>query len=585
MPENNEVAGWLSLRLFMTALLGVPLLFSLAMYIERRWGRSSRSSLACLVGFLPMGVYFFTLPDSVDHVSNALWIRFFALLAGFHFLAAFAPFLGRFQTNAQSNGFWHYNKTLFLRYCLAALFAGVLYIGLSIAFVAIEYLFKTKMPWNFYFDMWLIFAGLVHPLIFLSGIPPDFYDFETCRALPRGFRIFSLYILLPLVILYLLILYGYAARIGLQAEWPKGGVAALISGFGVFSIFTLLFLSPYEKQSELAWLARLRRILVLLILPLIFLLFGAVYQRVSTYGLTESRYYLIVLGTWLFAVCVYFSRRALPQIKYVPVSLCVIALLSAFGPWSAPSLSFAQQKKRLEAVLTRHGLLIQNKFQKAKDKLDFDDLKTISASLDYIKDTHGLEKLYWSQEELKGFATKYSDRIDVAKLMNDYGLQYVSRWDKVDNGKKNYDFSFAKYDALEVAPQLYVVNLHSYSYQENAPIVLGDSGYSLQYGMTQVGDSKGIENLYLFHGADLVVTISLKQIVLQIIKKQPLEDSSNSLRSYRTINVPVEQQHHVFSWMHGSFDITFQSIDAEVDSSIAEGVLIRNLRADVVIKL
>jgi hypothetical protein len=64
--------------------------------------------------------------------------------------------------------------------------------------------------------------------LFLAGFPRDFSNPATISDYPQGLKIMTQYVLLPLVTLYLLILYAYLAKVIFTAHWPSGWVAYLV---------------------------------------------------------------------------------------------------------------------------------------------------------------------------------------------------------------------------------------------------------------------------------------------------------------------------------------------------------------------
>ena len=71
-------------------------------------------------------------------------------------------------------------------------------------------------------------------------MPTNFDNLEEIDEYPFGLKVFSQYILLPLLLLYLVILYLYGAKIILLWDWPKGVVSWLIIAVAVLGIFALI---------------------------------------------------------------------------------------------------------------------------------------------------------------------------------------------------------------------------------------------------------------------------------------------------------------------------------------------------------
>jgi hypothetical protein len=94
-----------------------------------------------------------------------------------------------------------------------------------------------------------------------------------------------------------------------------------------------------------------------LLAPLIALLFVAIFKRVNTYGITEERYFVILLACWLAFISLYMIVTGGNKIRMIPVSLCIIAFLSSFGPWGAFNISRNSQVKELTTLLDSNHVL------------------------------------------------------------------------------------------------------------------------------------------------------------------------------------------------------------------------------------
>ena len=60
------------------------------------------------------------------------------------------------------------------------------------------------------------------------------------------------------------------------------------------------------------------------ILPILLMMFLSIGQRINQYGITEKRYYIPVLGLWVFAVMLYFSIIKSSKNTIIPISLSIV---------------------------------------------------------------------------------------------------------------------------------------------------------------------------------------------------------------------------------------------------------------------
>ena len=292
------------INLMLCAALGIPLFFCVTVFSEKlNFSFKIKTLLSLIATLILVGIYF-SLPNSDESFNTTLpYIRYAIYNITIHLLVAFAPFI----LKKEINGFWQYNKVLFIRFLTSVLYSGFLYVGIVLALVSLNLLFDVKIRDQFYFEFWVIIAGLFNTWFFTAGMPKSLTNLDNNYEYPAGLKIFSQYILLPLLMLYLLILYGYGIKIFAVWDWPKGIVSYLIVCVAILGILNFLLIYPYSKQKENKWIASFSRAYYFILLPLIIMLFIAINMRIGDYGITINRYIILLLGCWLTLVAIYFA--------------------------------------------------------------------------------------------------------------------------------------------------------------------------------------------------------------------------------------------------------------------------------------
>ena len=415
--------GSVLFNILFASILGLPLLLALALVAERRGWPKSRALGVQVIGVLLLVAYAFSVPSNILCAPLIHIHRLLMLTLALCLLVATAPF----AASRQLNGFWQYNKTLLLRILLAALFSVILYAGLAIALAAVDQLFGVDVPKKYYGELGLLILGIFATWFFLAGVPDNLDELEALADYPRVLNVFGQYILSPLILVYLVILYAYLAKITIEWSWPQGWVSGLIFGFASTGISAYLLLYPIRESVEDRWIQVAARWFWIVMVPLIVVLLLAIWRRVSEYGITESRYFAFGLGVWLTAMVVYFLASKTKSIKVIPSSICVFALLTSFGPWGVFQISERSQAGRLQGLLTRHHLLANGKVQKAQGEVPAADAAQISSIVRYLHEFHGYEQIQpWFGESLKrdsaGMGLIDQDPALVVKAM---GVEYV----------------------------------------------------------------------------------------------------------------------------------------------------------------
>ncbi len=432
-------------RILGTAALGIPLLFALDLYAERRQASlGDRVFLWAGAGAVlgAFGVAWFGWSSSVA------FGRYVQLSTGIHLLVAFLPFVGI----DQPRGFWNYNRGLLYRFLTSAIYTSVLYIGLAVALLAIENLFGIDVREETYFRLWMLIAFVFNTWFFLAGIPDDLDRLEEELQYPRELKTFAQYLLIPIVVVYLVILTTYLGKVVITTDWPSGWIGYLVSSVAALGIFSLLLVHPIAERTENNWIGSFARVFYFALFPSIVMLWLAIWQRVEQYGITERRYFMIVLSIWLASIAVYYAFTRSRNIRIIPVTLAVLAFITFGGPWSAYSISQASQVGRLETLLRQHEILQDGTLQPVLSMPPFADRREISAIVRYLTETHGTSRIDgW-------FGGRLAEIDTIAKgtepsraygrpqlIVESMGLTYVDRY---ASGDEEYFSFYADRDSV-----------------------------------------------------------------------------------------------------------------------------------------
>jgi len=457
-------------RLLAAATLGLPLLTAATLLGERWRSAAARIGLAVVALALLAAV----------HLSWNGWteriraIRYVQLSATFHLLVAFLPFAGRGRPRA----FWQYNRVLFTRMVVAAVSSGTLFLGLALALAALNKLFGVDLPHTAYFRLWALCGFVFTTWFFLGGVPADLDALEDSGEYPAILRVFAQYTLVPLVTVYLVILTLYFCKVVVSWDWPSGWIGYLVSGVAVAGIFALLLVQPLAERSDQQWIAGFARAFWLGMLPAVAMLWLAVYQRIHQYGVTEARYFLLVLSVWLGAVAVWYGATRSRRIQVIPTSLCLLGALSFAGPWGAYAVSRRSQVARVRELLAAHGVLAGGRVRRAAADFPPADRKALSGAVRYLAETHGSRALApllgdsFTAKVVVPAERSQSDPDERARaIVNALGVGYVNRWEAPAASGAWFSFSAAAEDAIPVAGYDYMLRIRN----DTAPPAVRDT--------------------------------------------------------------------------------------------------------------
>lgn len=475
-------------NVLITSVLGFLLFLALRFYSERE---KSKTAVLQLLALAFLVVYYLLLPDHYQGNEFEHVLR--SILYGIAFFMAitFSPFLKQ----KELNGFWQHNRYLFTRVFFTGLYTGTLYLGLVLALFSLESLFDVSVQSEFYFQLWIAIVGLVSTSFFLSGIPADLSSLEKLSDYPKGIRVFSQYILLPLLALYFVILYSYTGKILITGIWPEGIISTLIIVFSFLAVFTHFLLHPLSGNKSYLWVGRFAKWIYVFILPMIAILFWAITIRISEYGLTEKRYYVIAIGIWLLLTSFYFIFSRKKSLKFIPISIFTISLLTSFGPWGALDLSKTNQLGRLEALLSSNGLLSSEGITSSDLVVADEDQRSIQNILYYLSSYHGLSVLSPWFENLDAISLDCKTQVscimtDILGLENQsysyYDADYLNLY--LNDKELLRDLDISAYNRL-------IPELNYYAYSNDLEIKNGQLEIELEDGIVQVDLSGWLESL------------------------------------------------------------------------------------------
>lgn len=423
---SDEIIG----KLMVVSLFSSVALTSMKLFGESEdWSTFKQAGGAIVVILIIVGFVW----EIVGLTSEETY-AFFSLAIGLSLL--FAPYSRR---NSDASSVWYFNYQTGVAVFFGGIAALILGAGISLSLLSIGYLFEMDIPSEAYGDVWLLSGSILFPIYVLSNISEQFdFEEEGCEF-PWGVRFITNYLLTPMMITYMVILYAYFFKIVAQWELPRGNLGWMICTFGSIGIATKLLAYPIRNTGTQLLQLFDRYYYHALIVP-IFLLAIAIGVRINQYGVTEARYAVAMLGVWfVLAIVLVIIKKDRFHIKFLPIMLALLALLGSIGPWSAIEVSTSSQASRFIDLLEKHSLVENGEAVKSTKPISFSDRKILSGVADYLaSEDHRFERikpLFNTLLEQSGeeptFFDDYSDGAAVLELM---GLKHVGRWQEVDDG-------------------------------------------------------------------------------------------------------------------------------------------------------
>lgn len=243
---------------------------------------------------------------------------------------------------------------LWLRSLLLAEFFAHVALGLFAAILySTTYIFGLRGGWidDTMAYAWILCEALAAPALFLTMA-------ERWRdAVIVGNRILSVLldcIVVPALLIYTAILYLYAAKILVTWSLPEGGVAYLVFGFTMTALAVKALQLVLEQRRYDWFFDRF----CLVSLPLLVLFWVGVARRVSEYGLTEQRVWLLVCGGIMTLCVLLFLTPRTGRYRWVcAAAFGIFALLAYVPAWGPERVAVRSQFDRARRVAERLELL------------------------------------------------------------------------------------------------------------------------------------------------------------------------------------------------------------------------------------
>ena len=364
---------------------GAVLAVALSLITEdfKNWKLALAVQLVVHAAWLAVSVYL----SRFDRFSTTQLIAVSATIAAM----SLSVFVACFYRKRQDVQFWNYSMRTVLALAMSTAIGGILTVGLNLFFFSLKMLFGLQVDDNLFGDIAAVCMTMLAPTLFMNIIPKGRNKYvDTVVEFSRFSKGVVQYLFIPLLVLYMVTLYVYAAQILFQWKLPVGGVSYMVTVSMVLMILLIYITYPIQHLEGNRLFKWVTRLLPVAMLPLLALMTVAIGRRLSDYGITVSRLYLLVFNVWCYAVCLWLIFTRNKRIWIIPTSFAVILLLISVGPQSIANVTLNELKKEARNAFTASGLtqfpLTGDQYQAWANKVDKKTAASIDSKLDYIHD-------------------------------------------------------------------------------------------------------------------------------------------------------------------------------------------------------
>lgn len=375
--ERSYVDDNLLARIAFSCVFGAFLSIGLQFAIERFSDLKKYSLLLNIFSLGSAAAYYFFLTNG--SMSQSMVVHLFVIVFAVFAVTLYIP------TAKNNMNFGNVALAHFKSAFISVLYGVVLYLGIAAIISAID-LLLFNLDYKVYAHSANIVFTFFLPVYYLSLLPKfnsqeedDIRKSEISYAYPRVLEILVSYITIPLISIFSIVLIIYFIKILATRVWPVGQVGPMVLGYSA-AVFIIYILGS-NLTNRFASL--FRKFFPFVLIPLVAMQLVSSYIRIEAYGITESRYYVVLFGIFSIAgaIMLIFSKKKNPG-AVVLLSAC-FAIISIIPPVDAFTVSMNSQKSRLEEILARNEMLENNKII-PKSELTVQDRHEITSITDYM---------------------------------------------------------------------------------------------------------------------------------------------------------------------------------------------------------
>lgn len=388
-------------RMVMSLYTGFLVAIVTALGIKDRLGVLQRQIVIALMAILAMIVCYSMLPElylGPRYETHRVQYAYPLMILALHLVISYIAFI---KQDSNPATFWRWNIHVFRVFLEGLLYAAILMTGLSMALLALRYLFGLDIEDESYAYIAAVLVGFFHPWFVLSKT----YVVPQLTLLPesnKGFEILTTYVLIPITVLYMVILYLYGGKLLLEWTLPYGWLGKLSLSFCAVAVLTFLFNDQLVKPNGGHINTLFQRWCPLILILPIGLLLIAVYTRINMYGITEMRYMVASLAIWLLGIALAYTLCKNIGIRWIPISLSIImCLLLVSGPFNLFNITIRSQSNRLGHMLSESQLLIDGMLHPPSDSSTDLPSQSIASLIYFLDNRTPLNNLdLWHNEDI-----------------------------------------------------------------------------------------------------------------------------------------------------------------------------------------
>ena len=297
----------------------------------------------------------------------------------------FLSFIGKKNDIEAWNFGWHIIKGAFLSTVVSAILLG----GIELLLWGIQELFNLNLPEELYISMITICMFTINIFLLMMQVPKDADKHDTIIHRMNDFgRLVVHALFVPLQGAYLITLYIYLFNILFTWKLPSGGIVWLVTTMMVGMLFITTLIYPLLLQDDKPFDKKLVRWLAFLALPLLVLMTVGIGRRISDYGFTVARAYVLLFNIWCYVICFYLLFKQTKHIMWILISFALVFFIASIGPWNITASTRRILFNQVDDIFQRTGVelpLDHSRFDSLVQTMDKHEADILIGKLNYLK--------------------------------------------------------------------------------------------------------------------------------------------------------------------------------------------------------
>lgn len=369
-----------------TSLIFGVFCFLCAQILCERFGRSLLVKGLFYTAAAGSAVLYYLYILSVGNLNDAVGIRttvfIFILLIGFLWI----PSLKR------KTDFPGIFLNVFKAFFTSAFFSGIIFGGISLIIAAIDTLL-TEISSKAYTHaaniIWIIFA----PMLLLSLIPvfakdTDEESLEKALRYPKFLEILLMYVLIPLISAYTLVLVIYMGKTVILSNWGDNLLEPMILSY----LIAVLALYLLVKRLDNAFTRYFKTTFPLILTAVALFQIASSLIKIRDEGIVLSRYFILAFSLYsvICGILLFIKNKRKAEVNFIAWLAMIFAVVCISPYVGSFDVSAASQSEIVRSTLIKNNMLSNGTLVKNNAISEEDKNKITNA----VKNLHYADRLY-----------------------------------------------------------------------------------------------------------------------------------------------------------------------------------------------